>query len=589
MAVEWRDTLQILLDQFAAGAARSTGLNHLFVEVAEHERDRMQGPSWFAPFPSRVRIVDGSARYQKWDVSRFSGLPQVSPSFREIRSQEDLSEIDPSRVISDGRGNARAVAVPMKQRRGYFCGKPIDDVLSFESLGNAAAAALAGSNALDSHVFASELSGLFRRPRSDVRYVFGEVQDPPKESVSRGWQAGIWQFEKGVLIDVPISESTPDVSHWLLFLHRLGWRGIEGTGLRAKRIAWNDSMEIDFDLLGADWSNHSGFLAKELSTISRDSFYSVIGSKEVPLDVNLASAFAIQLLLAESSAQETSTLPEASETVDYSNEEWQRSQLPQVRVVSHAECAGIFQPRIGLLVATDVERIAALKRMYPPSVEDAVLQVFEGNNTFFLGRLGITDVVLCMAAMGSSGRDASTLVTAEMVQSWNLLAVIMTGIAFGKDPVRQRIGEVLISDRIIPYEPQRIGQVSVEHRGVVHAARPLLLNRFRNVLGWSFRCPNGHECGMQVGAILSGDKLVDSLEFKKQLLLAHPIAIGGEMEGTGFAAAAERANCEWIVAKAICDWGDGKKSKLHQEFAAAAAVSLIEHVLNQRGALDALH
>lgn len=62
------------------------------------------------------------------------------------------------------------------------------------------------------------------------------------------------------------------------------------------------------------------------------------------------------------------------------------------------------------------------------------------------------------------------------------------------------------------------------------------------------------------------------------------------MEGAGIAAATERKkrHCEWIVVKAICDWGDGTKTKHHQEFAAAASVDLVEHVLNQVGALDSL-
>jgi nucleoside phosphorylase len=60
------------------------------------------------------------------------------------------------------------------------------------------------------------------------------------------------------------------------------------------------------------------------------------------------------------------------------------------------------------------------------------------------------------------------------------------------------------------------------------------------------------------------------------------------MEGTGVAASAERERREWIVVKAIGDWGDGKKTNVHQVFAAAASVDLVEHVLNQPGALDSL-
>ncbi len=60
------------------------------------------------------------------------------------------------------------------------------------------------------------------------------------------------------------------------------------------------------------------------------------------------------------------------------------------------------------------------------------------------------------------------------------------------------------------------------------------------------------------------------------------------MEGAGLAAAAGRVNCEWALVKGICDWADGTKRnprrESDQEFAAAAAVSLIQHVFNQPGA-----
>jgi len=40
--------------------------------------------------------------------------------------------------------------------------------------------------------------------------------------------------------------------------------------------------------------------------------------------------------------------------------------------------------------------------------------------------------------------------------------------------------------------------------------------------------------------------------------------------------------------KAICDWADGKKQKKHQPLAAAAAVSLVHHVLSQADVLHGL-
>ena len=245
-------------------------------------------------------------------------------------------------------------------------------------------------------------------------------------------------------------------------------------------------------------------------------------------------------------------------------------------------------PIVGIVVATEVERQAAIKRLQPLNGKGKVVQSFEGGNTYFLGRLGVTNVVVVMTSMGSLARDSSTIVTTELLNHWNVSAVIMVGIAFGKDPDKQMIGGVLVSEQIISYEPQRLGKEANQDRSERTRAGTLLLNRFRNVLGWKFANPMDIQCSFQVGAIVSGEKLIDSLEQKLELFERFSTAIDGEMEGAGVAAAAERRKREWIVVKAICDWADGNKDKSHQEFAAAASVSLVEHVLNQHGALTGL-
>ena len=104
--------------------------------------------------------------------------------------------------------------------------------------------------------------------------------------------------------------------------------------------------------------------------------------------------------------------------------------------------------------------------------------------------------------LGSAGRDSSTVVTAEVIQLWQLSAVIMVGIAFGKDSTMQEIGSVLVSDRIISFEPERVGETSNENRGSEPMAGTVLLNRFRNLIGWSFTSPYGQQCRFQIGPIL---------------------------------------------------------------------------------------
>lgn len=585
MSLDWRETLKTLLPQFQAKAANSSGIYHMMVEVADSERDKMSGPPWFEALSSSPRVVDGELRYQRWECSRFTGLPGVSPGFREPMPDETFDESD--RVIRDQNGIVRAIPVPMKLRQSYFCGRPSEEVMEFESLANMVALALLDANDLSEHFLATELCDLFRKPRGGVRYVFGEVPEVPPQFIAQGWACGFVQYENGVLIDAPISETPPDSTHWMLLLHRLGWKRPKGSPLTAYRASWEGNTEVAFDMLDADWSNYPDQLTKQFANISKTSFYSVLGTKDVPIDLNLASAFAIQLLTTEMTSSQL--VPSVRKPdIDYSGEAWNRLECPPVRSVSKQDLKESQLPQIGILVATEVERQSVLNRLKPPQNRRSVLQIFEGNNTYFVGRLGITNIVLAMSAMGSVGRDASAIVTMELIEHWRPDAVVMLGIAFGKDAEKQMIGGVLISDRVVSYEPQRLGADENQDRGEAPLASPVLLNRFRNVLGWNFKNPLRMSCTHQIGPVLSGEKLVDNAIEKAELFSRFPTAIGGEMEGAGFAAAAARKKCEWIVTKAICDWGDGTKQKHHQGFAAAASVDLLVHVLNQVGALDAL-
>jgi len=589
MAVDWRDTLRILLPQFEARATSSPGLNHILVESADSERDKLVGPKWLKVDHPNLQIVDGKPQYATWDMSSFSFMPAIGPSYRKPNPNETFESTD--RVVRDQCDVVHAVFEPMRLRSGYLCGKPSEEGNAFQTLATAVVNALKGATDFQNHFLSADLLDFVKKPAHGIRYVFGQIDDElPDTFVANGWQPGALAYEHGVLIDLPLASEKIDYNSWLLLLHRLGWKKIRGSGLRASRFAWGGNVEVEWETLTRDHSHLPPAFLKQFDGVSRNSFYSVLGTKENPIDVNLASVFAIQLLLSDmtSTSASSPSNPEAGK-VDYSNEAWFTRNLPEIKPISKDECKSTIAPRIGLFVATDAERQATLKRMRPPKGRKSVFQVFVGSNTYYVGRFGVIDAVLCMTAMGSSGRDSSTMVASEFIDEWQLLAVVMVGIAFGKDAEKQAIGNVLISDRVIQYEAQRVSGENSIDRGNEPLAGTTLLNRFRNVIGWRFTCPNGDECGMQVGAILSGEKLVDDLEFKTELFKRYPTAIGGEMEGAGLASAADRKKkCEWIVVKAICDWADGTKTKEHQEFAAASAVSLVEHVFNQVGALDAI-
>jgi len=91
---------------------------------------------------------------------------------------------------------------------------------------------------------------------------------------------------------------------------------------------------------------------------------------------------------------------------------------------------------------------------------------------------------------------------------------------------------------------------------------------------------------VHIGLLLSGEKLVDNYDFREQLRQLEPEAIGGEMEGAGLYAAAQRKRVDWLVIKAICDWADGEKGyqkQQRQQIAAENAAGFVMYVLKQGG------
>jgi nucleoside phosphorylase len=264
--------------------------------------------------------------------------------------------------------------------------------------------------------------------------------------------------------------------------------------------------------------------------------------------------------------------------------------LPETRDVRSEDLLSLApQVDLVILTATDPELEAVLRRLEPYPRRKAVLKGFAEQETYYVGKFGASVAAVTKCRMGSLDSSGATLATQHAQRVWRPRALVMVGIALGKDPEKQRIADVLVASQVISYEPQRVGEKQTVHRGPNTPANPTLLNRFENVPHWSFCRPDGSRCKREVGPILSGEKLVDDPAFKASLFDRYTQAIGGDMEGVGLAAASVRHGVPWILVKAICDWADGKKHKKHQPLAGAAAVSLVHHVLSQADVLHGLH
>jgi nucleoside phosphorylase/tetratricopeptide (TPR) repeat protein len=265
------------------------------------------------------------------------------------------------------------------------------------------------------------------------------------------------------------------------------------------------------------------------------------------------------------------------------------SNMPTTTEVDLNDCPEIKdRVDIILIVATDIEMIAVRQKLQPYDSDlEGVLKIFEGTETYYVGKFGAFIAVVTKCRPGSSGIGASTSATGKAINLWKPKCIIMLGIAFGKDPKKYNIGDVLVASAIIPYESQRVGDIII-FRSPIPPSNPTLLNRFENVDGWEYR----HKFNLKPGSILSGEKLIDDSDFKLQLFKQYPEAIGGEMEGAGLCAAAIENNMPWILVKSICDWADGNKNNPQKEedqrLAANSAVSLVHHVLLQKTVLNGL-
>src|SRR5262249_11235398 len=155
------------------------------------------------------------------------------------------------------------------------------------------------------------------------------------------------------------------------------------------------------------------------------------------------------------------------------------------------------------------------------------LRKFIGVSSCWVFSLREATVALVQCRAGSGGPGGSALTAAESIAALSPQAIIMPGIAFGVDSRKQNIGDVLVSTQILNYELRRMGtdedgQLVETTRGSRPDASPRLLDRFTSVRLARYGLT------ARPGLLLSGDKLVDNVDYRDKLRSFAPEAIGGE-------------------------------------------------------------
>ena len=229
-----------------------------------------------------------------------------------------------------------------------------------------------------------------------------------------------------------------------------------------------------------------------------------------------------------------------------------------------------------IVVATNVERDA----VFAASGHNEK-PVHGPKRTYWdLGKLGDATVALVQVQMGSSTVGGSMTTISAAVYDLKPKSVLMCGIAFStKTETKHPIGTVLVSKQLMQYQVQRVGtndekEKAVVPRGDKATASPVLLSRLDAVAALP-KWKGAVDCGL----LLSGDSLIDNIDFRRELQCREPEAIGGEMEASGLYLVAQEAKFDWCVIKAVCDYADGNKSEKKEHRQTTAAAKAAEFVV----------
>jgi nucleoside phosphorylase len=257
----------------------------------------------------------------------------------------------------------------------------------------------------------------------------------------------------------------------------------------------------------------------------------------------------------------------------------------QAHLERHADALEPLEADVLLIVATDIEEICTLREFgFPPGTSPR--RHPRGQQIYLeLGTFAGQMVFLVRSEMGSAGAGGSQFTADDAIAALRPDWALMLGIAFGVDPTKQSIGDVLVPEEIVFYDHKRVGTdkgggSETKYRDAPARPDAALLKRLRD----SKR--DFGQARVEFGRLLSGSELIDNDEHRRLLVerAANGDAIGGEMELRGVFDAANRRGGRWGAAKAICDFADGGKKvekRVRQERAATNAARFVRHTIEK--------
>ena len=139
--------------------------------------------------------------------------------------------------------------------------------------------------------------------------------------------------------------------------------------------------------------------------------------------------------------------------------------------------------------------------------------------------------------MGSSSPGGSLVVVPNAVPILRPKAVFCVGFCGGLNEKKAKLGDVVVSSKLITYAFVKHTKGEIEERGVIVPLKRDLANLIKDVgAGWKAPLKNAKDLKVKVrndGVFLSGPEVVDDKERRDQLIKRFPQATAVEMEGEG--------------------------------------------------------
>lgn len=246
---------------------------------------------------------------------------------------------------------------------------------------------------------------------------------------------------------------------------------------------------------------------------------------------------------------------------------------------------GLKQVDFAIVAATDKER-RALCKAFDISPEE---RIRKGTHTYWCKRVPLPDeqnYYIIVAQCPDMANVNAALLVSDIVNDWEPKAILVAGIAAAVRE-EQALGDVVLGSSVYYYERGKVTADGTLPEPMVYNSDPVLLDRARSTSSEDFKVmaqpPDAANASpkIHVGAIASGEKVIDSEELRQDVVSHHRKIKAIEMEGYGVAAAAwnrdEPVRC--LVIRAISDYADGKKNDDYQDYAAISAASFVRHYL----------